>query len=51
MFRQVPRVKIGKLNECVEEEGTRPMSLDLDVYVDLSYIIRNFGVQQLVDEP
>jgi hypothetical protein len=50
VLSKVPRVKIKKLNISVEAEGTRPMNLEIDADVDLSHIMKNFDVQQLVDE-
>ena len=50
VLSKVPRVKIEKLNVSVEAEGTRPMSLEIDVDVDLSSMMEKFDVQQLVDE-
>jgi hypothetical protein len=50
VLSQVPRVKTEKPNISVEAEGTRPMGWEIDADVGLSHIMKNFDVQQLVNE-
>ncbi|MEM3725535.1 MAG: DUF3194 domain-containing protein [Candidatus Bathyarchaeia archaeon] len=47
---KVPLKRIEELNISVEAEGTKPMTLTIDVDVVLSPLMRDFDVQKLVNE-
>jgi len=46
----VPSKRIETLNISVETEGTKPVTLTVDVNISLSPLMRNFDAQKLTDE-
>jgi hypothetical protein len=47
---KIPSKKIENLDISTEAEGTRPVTLKVDVSVTLSPSIKNFDVNRLVDK-
>lgn len=50
ILSKIPSKKISELNITVEAEGETPLILNVEVEISLSPLMRNFDVQQLVDE-
>ena len=50
VLSKVPSKKISELNITVEAEGKIPLTLNVEVEVSLSPLMKDFDVQQLVDE-
>ncbi len=50
VLSKVPQKKIDKLDIIVEADGTKPLTLTIDIDIALSPLIQNFNVQELVDE-
>lgn len=50
ILSRVHQKRIERLNVSAEVEGTRPVSLDITVEVDLSSAIENVNVQELANE-
>lgn len=50
VLSKVPQKRIEALNVTVETEGTKPVTLAVEVDVSLSPLMKNFNVQKLVDE-
>ncbi len=50
VLSKVQPKRIEALNISVETEGTKPVTLTVDVNVSLSPLMKNFDVQKLVDE-
>lgn len=50
VLSKVPQKKIEKMDISAEADGTRPVTLTVDVDIALSSSIENFDVQKLVDE-
>lgn len=49
VLSKVPGKRIEKLDVSAEVQGTRPVSLEIDVDVDLSPTLDDFDAQQLAD--
>ena len=47
---KVPSKRIETLNISVEAEGTKPVTLTVDIDIALSPLMKDFDVQKLVDE-
>jgi len=47
---KVPSKRIEKLNISVEAEGTKPVTLTVEIDIALSPLMKDFDVQKLVDE-
>lgn len=47
---KVPSKRIETLNISVEAEGTKPMTLTVEIDIALSPLMKDFNVQKLVDE-
>lgn len=50
VLSEVPSRKVETLDISAEEEGTKPMTLKVDVALTLSPSTKNFNAQKLVDE-
>ena len=50
VLSKVSRKRIEELNISVENEGAKPATLTVEVYVSLTSLMKNFDVQKLVDE-
>jgi hypothetical protein len=50
VLSKVPQKRIEILNVSVEAEGTKPVTLAIDVDIALSPIMKDFDVKKLVDE-
>jgi hypothetical protein len=50
ILSRVPGRRIDKLNVSAEAYGAKPVSLVIDVNVNLSSLMKGFNVRQLVDE-
>lgn len=50
VLSKVSPKRIETLNISVETEGTKPVTLTVDVDVSLSPLMKDFDVQKLVDE-
>jgi hypothetical protein len=50
ILSKVPQKRIEILNISVEAEGTKPVTLAIDVDIALSPIMKDFDVKKLVDE-
>jgi len=50
VLSKVSSKRIEALNVIVETEGTKPVSLTVEVDVSLSPLMKDFNVQKLVDE-
>jgi hypothetical protein len=50
VYSKIHKKDIETLDISVEADGTKPVSLEVDVDVDLSPSIMNFNVQKLADE-
>lgn len=50
VLSKVPQKKIEKMDIIAEANGTRPVTLTIDVDIALSPSIENLDVQKLVDE-
>jgi len=50
VLSKVPSKKIEKLNISVETEGTKPVTLTVEIDIALSPLMKDFDVQKLVDE-
>ncbi len=47
---KVPSKRIEKLDISVEAEGTKPVTLTVEINIALSPLMKDFDVQKLVDE-
>ena len=47
---KVPSKRMEKLNISVEAEGTKPVTLIVEIDIALSPLMKDFDVQKLVDE-
>ena len=47
---KVPSKKIEKLDISVEADGTKPVTLTVEIDIVLSPLMKDFDVQKLVDE-
>ena len=47
---KVSSKRIEKLDISVEAEGTKPLTLTVDIDIALSPLVKDFDVQKLVDE-
>lgn len=50
ILSKVPSKRIETLNISVEAEGAKPLTLTVDIDIELSPLMKNFEVQKLVDE-
>jgi len=50
VLSKVPSKRIEKLNISVEAEGTKPVTLTVDIDIALSPLMKDIDVQELVDE-
>jgi len=50
VLSQVPSKRVEALNVSVEAEGTKPLTLTVDVDIALSPQMKDFDVQKLVEE-
>jgi len=50
ILSKVPSKRIETLNISVEAEGVKPLTLTVDIDIELSPLMKNFEVQKLVDE-
>lgn len=50
VLSKVSPKRVEELNISVETEGTKPVSLTVDVDISLSPLMRNFDVQKLADQ-
>lgn len=50
VLSKVPQKKIEKMDIIAEADGTKPVTLTIDVDIALSSSIENLDVQKLVDE-
>jgi len=50
VLSKVPSKRIETLNISVEVEGTKPVTLTVEIDVALSPLMKDFDVQKLVDE-
>ena len=50
ILSKVPLRRLSALNVTVEAEGTKPLTINVDVEVTLSPIMKNFDLETLVKE-
>jgi hypothetical protein len=50
ILSRVPSRKISTLNITVETEGTKPVSVTIEVQVTLSPLMNDYNVEELVNE-
>jgi len=50
VLSKVPSKRIETLNISVEAEGTKPVTLTVEIDIALSPLMKDFDVQKLVDE-
>jgi len=50
VLSKVPSKRIEALNISAEAEGTKPITLTVDIDIALSPLMKDFNVQKLVDE-
>jgi hypothetical protein len=50
VLSKVPRRRISVLTVTVDAEGTKPITIDVDVEVVLSPLIKNFNIEELAKE-
>lgn len=50
VLSKVPPRRISTLNVTVDAEGTKPVTINVDVEVVLSPLMKNFDVEKLVKE-
>jgi hypothetical protein len=50
VLSKVPSRRISTLNVTVDAEGTKPITINVDVEVVLSPLMKNFDVEKLVKE-
>ena len=50
VLSKVPSKRIETLNISVEVEGTKPVTLTVEIDIALSPLMKDFDVQKLVDE-
>ena len=50
VLSKVPPRRIPTLNVTVDAEGTKPITINVDVEVALSPLMKNFNVEKLVKE-
>lgn len=50
VLSKVPPRRISTLNVTVDAEGTKPITINVDVEVVLSPLMKNFDVEKLVKE-
>jgi hypothetical protein len=50
VLSKVPSKRMEKLNISVEAEGTKPVTLTVDIDIALSPLMKDFDAQKLVDE-
>ena len=50
VLSKVPPKRIDVLNVSVEAEGTKPVTLTIEVDVSLSLLMKNFDAQKLANE-
>jgi hypothetical protein len=50
VLSKIPLKRIETLNIGVEADGTKPVSLIVDIDIALSPLMKNFDAQKLVDE-
>ena len=50
VLSKVPPRRISTLNVTVDAEGTKPITINVDVEVVLSPLMKNFAVEKLVKE-
>ncbi len=50
ILSKVPARRISVLNITVETEGTRPVTVDVDMEINLSSLLKNLDVEKLVKE-
>ena len=50
VLSKVPPRRISTLNVTVDAEGTKPITINVDVKVVLSPLMKNFDVEKLVKE-
>lgn len=50
VLSKVPSKRIETLNVSVEAEGTKPITLAIDVDIALSQLMKDFDVQKLIRE-
>jgi hypothetical protein len=50
VLSKVPPRRISALNVTVDAEGTKPITINVDVEVVLSPLMKNFDVEKLVKE-
>ena len=50
VLSKVPPRRISSLNVTVDAEGTKPITINVDVEVVLSPLMKNFDVEKLVKE-
>ena len=50
MLSKVPSRRISFLNITVETEGTKPVSVNVDVEITLSSLMKNYDVKKLANE-
>jgi len=50
ILSKVPLHRIPVLNITVETEGTRPVTVNVDVEITLSPLLRNYDVEKLANE-
>jgi len=50
ILSKVPPRRISTLNATVDAEGTKPVTINVDVEVVLSPLMKNFAVEKLVKE-
>ena len=50
VLSKVPSRRISALNITVETEGTKPVSVNVDVEITLSPLMKNYDVKKLANE-
>ena len=50
ILSKIPLHKISSFDITVEAEGTKPLTLTVDVEVELSPLMKNYDAQKLVEE-
>jgi len=50
VLSRVPSRRISVLNITVETEGTKPVSVNVDVEIALSSLMKNYDVEKLANE-
>ncbi len=50
ILSKVPSRRISVLNITVESEGTRPVTIDVDMEINLSSLLKNLDVEKVAKE-